>query len=75
MKSISDQEIKNKGIAAVDKALKDGPVCITKNNKPCYVVLTEKQYRELAEGKEGKPLHSRTAADIKKALEEAESDR
>ncbi len=78
MKTVSAQEIKKKGITAVDKALKEGPVCITRDNKPCYVVLSEKQYSKLvrAEGaKSVKPGRVKTTAEIKKSLEEAESDR
>jgi PHD/YefM family antitoxin component YafN of YafNO toxin-antitoxin module len=44
MKTIAAQEIKRRGISAVDKALEQGPVCIIRNNQPKYVVLSEKDY-------------------------------
>ena len=49
MNTISAQEIKNRGMAAVDDALAQGPVHVIKNNRPRYVVLTEEGYRELIE--------------------------
>lgn len=47
MNTLAAQEIKRKGISAVDEQLKDGPVHIIKNNKPIYVVLSEERYKEL----------------------------
>jgi len=47
MQTIPAQEIKRRGLSALDKSLKDGPVHVIKNNKPQYVVLTEAQYHEL----------------------------
>ena len=47
MNSIPAQEIKRRGISAVDQALRDGPVHIIKNNRPSYVVLTEAAFAEL----------------------------
>jgi len=47
MNSIPAQEIKRRGISAVDEALRDGPVHIIKNNRPSYVVLTEAAFSEL----------------------------
>jgi PHD/YefM family antitoxin component YafN of YafNO toxin-antitoxin module len=47
MNSIPAQEIKRRGISAVDEALRDGPVHIIKNNRPSYVVLTEAAFAEL----------------------------
>ena len=44
MKTIAAQEIKRRGISAVDKALEQGPVRIIRNNQPKYVVLSEKDY-------------------------------
>lgn len=49
MNSIPAQEIKRRGISAVDEALRDGPVHIIKNNRPHCVVLTEEQFQELLE--------------------------
>ncbi|MEK7773173.1 MAG: type II toxin-antitoxin system Phd/YefM family antitoxin [Deltaproteobacteria bacterium] len=47
MNTISAQEIKRRGIAAVDEVLKEGPVHVIKNNQPQYVVISEEHYREL----------------------------
>jgi prevent-host-death family protein len=47
MKTIAAHEIKRRGISAVDEALKRGPVSITRNNLPKYVVLSEKDYQNL----------------------------
>lgn len=52
MNTIAAQEIKRKGIAAVDEALKEGPVHVIKNNKPQYVVISEARYRELLEAED-----------------------
>ena len=49
MNSIPAQDIKRRGISAVDEALRDGPVHVIKNNRPSYVVLTEAAYAELVE--------------------------
>ena len=49
MNSIPAQDIKRRGISAVDEALRDGPVHVIKNNRPSYVVLTEATYAELLE--------------------------
>ena len=47
MKTIAAQEIKRRGITAVDESLKDGPVHVIKNNKPQYVILSEERYNDL----------------------------
>lgn len=47
--SIPAQDIKRRGIAAVDEALREGAVHIIKNNRPSYVVLSEAAYAELLE--------------------------
>lgn len=49
MNTISTQEIKRRGISAVDEPLKKGPVHVIKNNKPQYVVLSEERFKELLE--------------------------
>ena len=46
------QEIKRRGISAVDDALALGPVHIIKNNQPLYVVLSEAAYQELLQAQE-----------------------
>ena len=52
MNAIAAQEIKRKGISAVDEALKEGPVHVIKNNRPRYVVMTEARYRDLIEAED-----------------------
>ncbi len=52
MNAIAAQDIKRKGISAVDEALKEGAVHVIKNNQPQYVVLTETRYRELIEAED-----------------------
>ena len=47
MRTIAAQEIKRKGISAVDTVLKEGPVHVIKNNKPRYVILSEERYEDL----------------------------
>ncbi len=86
MKSIAAQDIKRRGITAVDEALKDGPVHIIKNNRPQYVVITEERYHELLEAeddayisrvklsledvKAGRTRKFKSAEEILKALDE-----
>ncbi len=52
MHTIPAREIKRRGIGAVDEALAEGPVHVIKNDRPCYVVLNQEQYRELLEAQE-----------------------
>ena len=52
MKTIPAQEIKRRGIAAVDDLLATGDVHVIKNNQPQYVVLSEVLYQELMEAHE-----------------------
>lgn len=47
MKMIAAQEVKRRGIAALDELLAEGPVQIVKNNRPRYVVISEKEYETL----------------------------
>ena len=47
MNTIPAQEIKRRGISAVDDALRQGPVHIIKNNRPQYVVLSVERFEEL----------------------------
>jgi PHD/YefM family antitoxin component YafN of YafNO toxin-antitoxin module len=51
MNSIPAQEIKRRGISALDELLKDGPVHVIKNNRPSYVVMSEDDYARLIERK------------------------
>ena len=70
MNIIPAQEIKRRGVAALDEPLSQGPVHIIKNNRPQYVVLTEEQYRELIEVQEEAALSR-----IKASLEDAKAGR
>ena len=47
MNTIPAQEIKRRGIAAVDAMITTGDVHVIRNNKPEYVVLTEARYQEM----------------------------
>lgn len=47
MHSIPALEVKRRGVAALEEALKKGPVHIIKNNKPTCVVLSETDYAAL----------------------------
>lgn len=44
MNLIAAQEIKRRGMAAVDGLLAQGPVRIVKNNRPRYVVMSEEEF-------------------------------
>lgn len=70
MNMIPAQEIKRRGMAAVDEALTQGPVHVIKNNRPQYVVLTEDNYRELLEAQQEAALSR-----IKSSLEDARAGR
>lgn len=50
MQSIPAQEIKRRGISAVDDLLRDGPVQVIKQNRPRYVVMSVDAYERLAAG-------------------------
>jgi len=55
MNYLTAQDLKRRGIGAVDRALEDGPVYVVKNNQPRYVVLATPEYeallRDLAEAR------------------------
>ncbi len=90
MNAIAAQDIKKRGISAVDEALKEGPVHVIKNNQPKYVVLSEERYRDLLAAedeayiarvrvsledvKAGRVRRFKSASDLLKAIE-AEDDR
>ncbi|MDP1606378.1 MAG: hypothetical protein Q8L93_07050 [Rhodocyclaceae bacterium] len=52
MNTLPAQEIKRRGISAVDALIETGDVHIIKNNQPQYVVLSETRYRELIEAQD-----------------------
>ena len=47
MNTVPAQEIKRRGIAAVDELIAKGDVHVIRNNEPQYVVVSEERYREL----------------------------
>ena len=52
MNTIPAQEIKRRGIAAVDDLIAKGDLHIIRNNQPQYVVLSENRYQELLEAQD-----------------------
>ncbi len=52
MNTIPAQEIKRRGIAAVDDVIAKGDLHIIRNNQPQYVVLSENRYQELLEAQD-----------------------
>jgi len=68
MNNVPAQEIKRRGISAVDKALQQGPVHIIKNNRPQYVVLSEERYQQMLEAEQSAAVESlRTSLEDLKA--------
>ncbi len=88
MNAIPAQELKRRGIAAVDEIIAKGDVYVIRNNQPQYVVLSEARYRELIEAQEeayaarvrasledlkaGRVQHFASAEALLKALENAD---
>ncbi|HKG27294.1 MAG TPA: type II toxin-antitoxin system Phd/YefM family antitoxin [Thermomicrobiales bacterium] len=68
MNTIPAQEIKQRGISAVDKLLERGPVHVISRNRPRYVILDEATYEEMAEAR-----HLAFVAESKAALAEVEA--
>ncbi len=56
MNTLPAQEIKRRGVKAIELALQHGPVHIIKNNSPSCVVLSEAEYSRLTSSN----LHSKT---------------
>jgi len=70
MNTIPAQELKRRGIAAVDGLIAQGDVHVIRNNRPEYVVLTEARYQELlAEAGEA------YVARVKESLEDVKAGR
>lgn len=62
MNALPAQELKRRGIAAVDEVIAKGDVHVIRNNQPQYVVLSEARYQELvAEAHEGYVARVRAA--------------
>ncbi|MBI3985665.1 MAG: prevent-host-death protein [Lentisphaerae bacterium] len=47
MNAVAAQEIKRRGIAAVDSLIAQGPVRIVKSNRPRYVIMTDADYETM----------------------------
>jgi PHD/YefM family antitoxin component YafN of YafNO toxin-antitoxin module len=47
MNTLPAQEIKRRGIAAIDEIIENGDVHIIRNNTPEYVVLSAERYQSL----------------------------
>jgi len=47
MNTIPAQEIKRRGIAAVDDLIAKGDLHVVRNNQPQYVVLSQARYQDL----------------------------
>ena len=47
MNAVAAQEIKRRGIAAVDSLVAQGPVRIVKSNRPKYVIMTDADYETM----------------------------
>jgi PHD/YefM family antitoxin component YafN of YafNO toxin-antitoxin module len=70
MNTIPAQELKRRGIAAVDDLIAKGDVHVIRNNQPQYVVLSEERYQELvAEASEG--YHAR----VRESLQDLKAGR
>jgi PHD/YefM family antitoxin component YafN of YafNO toxin-antitoxin module len=89
MNIIPAQEIKRRGLAAVDDLIAKGDLHVIRNNQPQYVVLSEERYQELIrteqeayysrvrsalqDVKKGKVQSFKTADDLLKALDDHET--
>ena len=70
MNTIPAQELKRRGIAAVDGLIESGDVHVIRNNRPEYVILSEERYKELvAEAEEA------YVARVKASLEDVKAGR
>jgi PHD/YefM family antitoxin component YafN of YafNO toxin-antitoxin module len=90
MNTLPAQEIKRRGIAAVDDAIDRGDVHVIRNNQPQYVVVSEERYQSLlaseeeahygrvkaalGEVKAGKIKKFKTAGELLKAIESGAND-
>ena len=70
MNSIPAQELKRRGIAAVDDIIAKGDVHVIRNNQPQYVVLSEARYQELIA-----EAHEAYLARVRTALEDVKEGR
>lgn len=88
MNTIPAQEIKRRGIAAVDDVIAKGDLHLIRNNQPQYVVVSEARYQDLIgaeqeahvarvkaaleDVKAGKVVKFTTTEDLLKALDTEE---
>ena len=70
MNTIPAQEIKRRGLKAVDDLLDKGDVHVIRNNKPEYVVLTEERYQALVA-----EAHEAYLARVRDSLEDVKTGR
>ncbi len=70
MQIIAAQDIKKRGIAAVDALAEKGPVYVVSRNQPRYVILTVDRYVEMVE-----EINKATEARIALALEDYRAGR
>ncbi|MBT1076773.1 type II toxin-antitoxin system Phd/YefM family antitoxin [Geobacter grbiciae] len=70
MNTIPAQELKRRGIAAVDGLIESGDIHVIRNNRPEYVILSEERYRELVAEAEEAYL-----ARVKASLEDVRAGR
>ena len=85
MNTIPAQDIKRRGLAAVDDVIGKGDVHVIRNNQPQYVVMSEERYQALVTAereahygrvkeslrdvKAGRVKKFKNAADLLKAIE------
>lgn len=70
MNTIPAQELKRRGLAAIDDIIADGDVHVIRNNQPQYVVLSEARYQELVA-----EAHDGYLARVKTSLEDVRAGR
>lgn len=61
---VAAQDVKRRGLAALEERLADGPVHVVKHNRPVCVVLSQEDYRELVEEAAGARLAA-SLADVR----------
>lgn len=64
MNALPAQEIKRRGIAAVDEVIEKGDVHVIRNNQPQYVVMSEERYQALIAA-EQEAYYGRVKASLK----------
>ena len=90
MNTIPAQDIKRRGLAAVDDAIGKGDLHVIRNNQPQYVVVSEERYQaliaaesaayyagvkeSLKQVKAGKIRTFKNAAQLLKAIEEGHGE-